>query len=167
MAKSPPPDRTVTVSVSTQVKPDHPPHPEHPPHPDKPPEQPPGEIDNTLPTPPDPIIDPPSTGRSVTITIGDIQHQFLQDEGKDLGTYTSDHITQHCILATCPTLPAFSVMFRPDADGQREEVVFELGAIWAMDALANLPAYTARIYKDGAEVAVVEAPRHNYYGRWR
>jgi hypothetical protein len=151
------PDRTVTVSVSTQVKPDHPhggpPGQGKPPDPVEPPEEvidPPDEII----TPPDEII-PPTTGRAVLIYIGTTQHLFTQSDGTDLGAYVdpAGRFTQHCIRATCDTLPAFSVMFRPDDDGTREEVVFELGHIWPAQPPANLGAYTAALLRDGAELA--------------
>ena len=132
---------------------------------------PPDRPDHTLPVPEPqpPEVTPPTTGRAATILIGGQSHVFAQEGGTDLGAYVDPQgrFTQHCIRATNPALPAFSVMFRPDADGTREEVVFELGAIWTMDALANLGAYTAVISKDGTELARVEAPKHNYYGRWR
>ena len=167
------------MSVSTQVKPDHPPHPEHPPHPGKPPEQPPGEIDNTLPTPPgqidntlptpeppDPII---TTGRSAVITIDGTQHQFTQDGGTDLGAYVDPQgrFTQHCIRAVNPALPDFTVFFRPDAAGDREEVVFEFGRCHGNPVSSTLGAYSAVITRDGETLATIEVPKHYYYSRWR
>ena len=120
------------------------------------------------PEPPDPGPDPtPTTGRAATITIGGQSHVFAQEGATDLGDYVCEHFTQHCYLATCGTLPAFRVYFRPDADGGREEVVFELGEIWPTQAPAALGAYTATITKDGTTLATISAPAHYYFSRWR
>jgi hypothetical protein len=135
-------DTTVTAPVTDVPPPDVPPDPEEPP----------------------PVI---TTGRAVTITIGGQHHQFAQEGGADLGDYVGPHFTQHCIMATNSALPALSVMFRPDADGKREEVVFELGAIWPTEPAANLGAYTATISKDGATLATVSVPQHFWFSRWR
>ncbi len=126
---------------------------------------PPDRPDHTLPVP---EPQPPATGsRLVVIELDGYEHPFREEDGTDLGDYVGPHFTQRCIRATCDTLPAFSVMFRPDADGTREEVVFELGYIWNTDPLANLGAYTATIFIGEQEPIVIEAPKHNYYGRWR
>ena len=83
--------------------------------------------DHTL---PEPEPQPPTTGRAVTITARRrMSHVFTQEDGTDLGAYVDPQgrFVQHCIAARCDTLPDFTVMFRPDADGTREEVVFEFG----------------------------------------
>ena len=65
------------------------------------------------------------------------------------------------------TVPDFLVMFRPDVDGTREEVVFEFGRCHGNPDTVTLGAYTASITRDGETLATVEAPKHYYYSRWR
>jgi hypothetical protein len=121
------------------------------------------------PEPPDPIVPPATTGRSVVIEIGGTTHTFNQYDGLDMGDYVdpAGRFTQLCTRCTNAALPAFTVWFRPDADGLREEVVFELGHIWPATPAANLGAYVAYIYKDDVQLTRVDVPHHNYFGRWR
>jgi hypothetical protein len=126
------------------------------------PPEPPEEIID----PPDPIIEPPVTGRVVTVTLDGHEHEFWAEQGTDLGDYVGPHFTQRCVRVTNDALPGFSVMFRPDADGAREEVVFELGHIWPSQPASNLGAYTVAM-ELGGDTIVVSVPHHNWFGRWR
>lgn len=136
--------------------------------PPEPPVEPPVEPPIDPVEPPVEIV-PPTSGRAAFITLGGQTHTFTQEGGDDLGAYVDPQgrFVQHCISATCDTLPGFTVFFRPDAAGGREEVVFELGHIWPTAPTDALGAYTAVITKDGAELATVSAPAHYYYSRWR
>ncbi len=62
----------------------------------------------------------------------------------DQGCYVDPlgRFTVGCILATNPQLPAFRVYFRSDADGSRDEVVFEYGDPWATGTPAQISAPT-------------------------
>jgi hypothetical protein len=137
-------------------------------HPDHTLPRPPVRPDHTLPVPePQPPEPEPTEGVAVAIDMDGEEHWFHEDRGTDLGDYVGPHFTQRCIRATCDTLPGFSVMFRPDADGSREEVVFELGAIWPSQPAANLGAYTATIFLGNGDLFKIEVSHHNWFGRWR
>jgi hypothetical protein len=148
---------------------------------------PPPVIDNTLPVPDLVEVTPPTTGRAVIITLDGVSHVFAQDGGTDLGAYhdPQGRFVQHCIAARCASLPDFTVFFRPDADGMREEVVFEYGRCPGGPAGSTLGAYVAEITLDGETLySTASDPRltvatppvqqpngtiwwHPYYTRWR
>lgn len=130
--------------------------------------------------PPDPEPEPPdppvTTGRACILTIGSATHVFTQDGGTDLGTYEDPQgrFAQHCIAARSDTLPDVLVMFRPDADGKREEVVVEFGRClnnadqqYNYSSTAVIGAYTATIKQDDTVLATVQVPTHYFYSRWR
>ena len=129
----------------------------------------------TDPTPPDPPNPPLTTGRACIITIGSQAHSFTQEAGTDLGDYVDleGRFTQHCIASRCDTLPDWTVFFRPDADGKREEVVVEFGRCHnAADQQYNgqagvIPAYTVELRRDDAVLATLNVPKHYLYSRWR
>jgi hypothetical protein len=133
-------------------------------HPDHELPRPPVRPDHTLPEPEPPEV---VTGsRVVVIQLDGHEHVFHEDDGVNLGDYVGPHFTQRCICVTS-TLPGFTVTFRPDADGSREEVVLELGAIWPSEPAANLGAYEAEIELPGHAAVLVSVPHHNWFGRWR
>ena len=74
-------------------------------------------------------------------------YEFRQENGVDLGDFASPigGFTQRCIRVDLPGFP-LSVFFRPDRDGQRVEVVFELGRLWsgAPDQSRPMSALIAR-----------------------
>jgi hypothetical protein len=125
-------------------------------------------------TPPDPIEppDPPVvlTGLTAMITLGGEQYVFAQDDGVDLGDYEDPegNFVQHCFCTTNARLPGFRVMFRPDADGTRDEVVFELGTIFDGTPAAHITEpYVATIARDEIVLATKTVPTHWWYARWR
>lgn len=91
---------------------------------------------------------------------------FSEATGTDLGDYVDQHFTQRCIRATS-ALPRFAVFFRPDADGSREEVVFELGQCFDGGAPALMGGYTAEIRQGSVLLASITVPTHYYRSRWR
>jgi hypothetical protein len=94
---------------------------------------------------------------------------FDRAHGTDQGSYVDPQgrFTVGCILTTNPLLPGFRVYFRSDADGSRDEVVFEYGDPWATGTPADLGAYTVTITKNGATLASVSVPAHYWMARWR
>jgi len=104
-----------------------------------------------------------------TVTIAGSSYTFQEIDGVDLGDYEdpAGHFTQHCNKVTHPGLPFMTVFFRPDADGSRQEVLFELGRCFSGPA-ANMAAYTAVISRaDGTVLATFNVPRHDWFSRWR
>jgi len=61
-----------------------------------------------------------------------------------------------------PLLPGFSVFFRPD------EITFHWGVTTDKSLTpAHLGAYTATIFKDGAQVGpTINVPKHWWFARW-
>ncbi len=94
-------------------------------------------------------------------------YEFRQENGVDLGDFASPigGFTQRCIRVDLPGFP-LSVFFRPDRDGQRVEVVFELGRLWS-GAPAHFGAYSAAIFQGSQLLATVSAPSHVWSARWR
>lgn len=86
-----------------------------------------------------------------------------------LGDFAGLNFAQQCYRCDGP-IPNLTVFFRPDADGKRMEVVFELGRVWgaANAAAAHLSSYTAQVLKDGVSISpVVTVPAHYWQSRWR
>src|SRR5258708_2251423 len=69
--------------------------------------------------------------------------RFDAAAGRDLGDFAGPGFTQRCILTTLPDQP-FRVMFRPDRDSDRLEVVVELGGLRATRPI-HARAYPAPI----------------------
>jgi hypothetical protein len=117
--------------------------------------------------PPDPVE--PGPGLTVTLGIAGKTLVFAQADGTDRGDYHDPDgaFTQHCVAVTHPELPGFTVQFRPDADGIRNEVVFEYGTIWTPPEPRELADYTVGIARDGETLAVQDVHGHKAYLRWR
>src|SRR5690349_7386275 len=106
---------------------------------------------------------------TVVINLAGVAYKFDRASGTDQGNYVDPEgrFIVGCILATDPQLPAFRVYFRSDADGCRDEVVFEYGDLWTTGAPADLGAYTVTITKSGTTVATIAVPAHYWMARWR
>jgi hypothetical protein len=152
VSTSAPFESTVTVETGPP-DPGEPPTDAHPEHP--------------IVIPPDPL--PEVAGLAVVITMSGQHHTFAQADGTDRGDYVDPDgaFVQRCIAVTCATLPGFLVQFRPDADGKRDEVVFEYGLIWSAPEPRVLPDYTATISRDGQTLATQNVRQHKVYLRWR
>lgn len=94
---------------------------------------------------------------------------FNAADGTDQGDYVGAFVHQANVAVVRPDFPG-TVFFRSDKSGAaRDEVVVELGRLWgaANAAAANLPGYTATVYRDGASIATVDVPYHWWFSRWR
>lgn len=109
-----------------------------------------------------------SAASAMTVTITGLAKPCTYDSstGVDLGDYRATTFTQKNIRTTSADCPALALYFRPDADGSRDEVVFELGQFDSKTP-ANLRAYTATIQKAGTTLATINVPYQDYYTRWR
>lgn len=87
--------------------------------------------------------------------------------GTELPPYVdpAGRFSQRCIRPDVPADCPFTVYLRPDADGKRQEVVFELGRL-SLPAAHSGP-YTARIYQGDKVLATVNMKEHYWWGRWR
>jgi hypothetical protein len=92
---------------------------------------------------------------------------FSQADATDLGDYRGQFVHQRCLMQR---RDAWTVFFRPDADGKRDEVVIEYG-VWPVPAGVTpghiLNPYRARIRRGGQILAEITAPKHFWMTRWR
>jgi hypothetical protein len=69
-------------------------------------------------------------------------------------------------MVTLPGCP-FTVFFRPDVDGLRDEVVVELGKMWSGTPAHVTTPYTFTVTKNGALLFTQTVPYHWWWARWR
>lgn len=75
------------------------------------------------PEPPEPLPDAEDLVVELALPSGTLT--FAQAEATDLGDYIGEFVHQRCLVHR---QGAWTVFFRPDADGQRQEIVVEYGA---------------------------------------
>jgi len=113
---------------------------------------------------------PPASavGVSAILKFNERQLVFSASSGTELDAYQDPDrkFVQRCILCTDPALPGFRAYYRPDANGNREEWVFEYGDPWAA-TIGNLGAYTTVITRADGSTQTVSVPEHFWYSRWR
>lgn len=107
-------------------------------------------------------------GMTAEIELDGRTYRYESARGVDLGDYVDPdgRFVQACIRADHPELP-LTVFFRPDRDGKRLEVVFELGRLWASGEPQNLGPYKARVSVGSTVVALIDVPAHYWFSRWR
>ena len=102
----------------------------------------------------------------VTIQTTNGTYEFLKSEAEDRGDFHSPAgFTQKNLCDTNPGLQYFTVCFRPDANGSRDEVVFEYGEFRMTPVKTG--AYTARFYNGSSLLDSEEVTDHQFYQRWR
>lgn len=120
--------------------------------------------------PPDPPDPEPEPGDAcATIEISGLSFPFRASEGEELDSYIdpAGDFVQRNIRCTHNELPDFVAWYRPDADSDREEWVFELGPAFATPQ-ANMAAYTVTITcANGDTVELSADAGHYWFGRWR
>ena len=101
------------------------------------------------------------------VTIDGRSFEHREESGRDLGNFVSTigNFTQRCVRADAADSP-LTVFFRPDLAGDRTEVVFELGGVFAQPH-PNLGAYTASIFRGEQLLATVDVPANYNLSRWR
>ena len=87
--------------------------------------------------------------------------------GVDAGDFVGEFVRQKCFMATDPAFPDWRVFFRPDADGNREEVVVEYGRGVGGTPTNWLTPYTATIKRDNEVVSTSTVAKHWWDSRWR
>src|SRR5260221_2209380 len=92
----------------------------------------------------------------LVIESGGRRYLFNQHGGTELDDYVDPfgRFAQRCIVVRRTDIP-FTVFFRPDRDGTRQEVVVELGRLWSETA-KTWPQYRAVVLAGDDEVASIE-----------
>ena len=131
------------------------------------PVEPPEEIID----PPDPVEPPPVTTTGllrVELRLPTGTLTFDESEADDIGSYEGEHVRQRCFLQCQDEV--WSVFFRPDDDGNRDEIVVEYG-VWPlppdMTAAHVMEPFAAVISKDEEVVATINVPHQYWMTRWR
>ena len=109
------------------------------------------------------------TGLVITLQFKDgTTLTFRDKEAQDAGDYAGPLVHQKCFVARAKN--GWTIFFRPDADGSRDEIVVERGRM----VMSNhetpqniLEPYTAIIFKQGRELARITVPFHWWWSRWR
>lgn len=103
----------------------------------------------------------------VVITYQGADHVFLKSEAEDRGDFHSPAgFTQKNLCDVADSLPHMTVCFRPDANGGRDEVVFEYGTF--KEVPVRLTGYTASFYSGETSLGMVTVSKpHTFYQRWR
>ena len=109
---------------------------------------------------------PSSSGLALSLQDGSgaIIETFTQNASEDIGDYVGRFVHQKCFVQHAAE---WTVFFRPDADGSRDEVVVERGRFGSTNPTHILTPYYATIWKNGAVAAREYVPRHWWYARWR
>jgi hypothetical protein len=101
-----------------------------------------------------------------TLNTGSALYTFDSANAVDQGNYVGQYVQQKSLmvqLAGCP----FTVFFRPDVDGSRDEVVVELGKMWSGTPAHVTTPYTFTVTKNGALLFTQTVPYHWWWARWR
>jgi hypothetical protein len=101
-----------------------------------------------------------------TLTLGSVTYTFDSKTAVDQGNYLGSFVQQKSLMATLPNCP-FTVFFRPDLNGKRDEVVVELGKMWSFPPTHMMTPYTLRVTKDGHLLFTQSVPYHWWWSRWR
>src|SRR5262245_44299999 len=97
--------------------------------------------------------DPADTNLSAVVRLADgTEHHFRSAAGVEKSPWTNPYsgAVQRCISVRESAFPFFSVEFRPEADGSRDEVLFSWGDVKQFGNPAScqpLAPYTVRIFR--------------------
>lgn len=127
---------------------------------------PPPPVPVPAPAPPVPTPAPaPAAGDwSVVVTIGSTVLTFRQSEALDIGELRTASAAQRSQVRYLNH--PLHVLFRPEADGSRMEIVFELGRLLAGDSPARA-SYSYSIQRGSTTVASGSVTNHLWQARWR
>jgi len=130
-----------------------------------------GEVEPPPIDPPDPEPEPEPGTRvplSVDVLMGGVTTTLNESNGVELDSYVDPEgkFTQRCIKVTNSALPDFVMHVRPDLDGKREEVVFELGRV--RSAASIIMSDFRVVIRQGETVLYDETIADQWYrSRWR
>ena len=101
-----------------------------------------------------------------TLTLGPSIYTFDSKTAVDQGNYLGLFVQQKSLMTTLPNCP-FTVFFRPDLNGKRDEVVVELGKMWSGRPAHIMTPCTLTVTKNGALLFTQTVPYHWWWSRWR
>jgi hypothetical protein len=134
------------------------------PVPPSPPSPPPAPAPQPTPTPTPPAPMPATGDWSVEVAIGSRVVMYRQSEAADLGVLRTASAAQRNQVRYLDH--PLHVMFRPEADASRMEIVFELGRLFAGDTPARA-SYAYTIRRGATIVASGSIRDHTWQARWR
>lgn len=123
------------------------------------------EAGAVIPTPPP---DGERTPLTVRINYNGVAVTLQETAGIELDAYVDPEgkFEQRCIKVTDPALPDFVVHIRPDRDGSREEVVFELGAVRSTESII-MSNFMVTVMRGDEVLCEWGIPHQWYRSRWR
>jgi hypothetical protein len=115
-----------------------------------------------------PPVPPPSEAAHyvATLTLGSTIYTFESMSAVDQGNYLGQFVQQKSLMASLANCP-FTVFFRPDLSGKRDEVVVELGKMWSGTPAHFMTPYTLSVTKNGAPLFTQTITYHWWWSRWR
>lgn len=96
---------------------------------------------------------------------GGSTYTFDSAAAVDQGDYVGAFVSQKSLMVQLSGCP-YTVFFRPDRNGARDEVVVELGKIRS-GTPAHSPSYTFSVTKNGSPLFNTTVARHWWWSRWR
>jgi len=112
------------------------------------------------------IADAAATVSANVIMSDGATHLFYPQEQLESFIDPEGDFIQQCYLCTSPTLPNFTVFYRPDENSSREEWIFEFGNPW-YTPISDLGAYQVVITTRNGTTETISVPYHYWFSRWR
>jgi hypothetical protein len=112
---------------------------------------------------------PPAAGVAqyvATLNTGSALYIFDSANAFDQGNYVGAFVHQKSLMVTLPGCP-FTVFFRPDVNGLRDEVVVELGKMWSGTPAHITTPYIITVTKNGDQLFQHTISNHWWWARWR
>ena len=116
--------------------------------------------------PKSPVEPGPAALLKAVFALGGKTYVFDAANGENMGDYVGEFVHQHCTRVLHPELP-LTVFFRPDASGDRVEVVVELGRMWSGTPAHIVDPYSVEIFRGDRSLAKIDVPYHWWWARWR
>lgn len=109
-----------------------------------------------------------NTGMSAVVIYNGIEVLYTQQQATDIGNYYDPDgaFVQGCLVSYNVLLPSLVVMFRPDLDSNRREIIFELGDMYSTTPF-NMTTYGVEIYDNHVLLTTIQVPLHYNFTRWR
>jgi hypothetical protein len=114
-------------------------------------------------------LPPPAAGVAqyvATLNTGSALYIFDSANAVDQGNYVGTFVQQKSLRVTLSGCP-FTVYFRPDVNGLRDEVVVELGKMWSGTPAHVTAPYTITVTKNSVQLFQQTVPNHWWWARWR
>ena len=112
------------------------------------------------------VADIAATVSATLIASDGTTHLFYPQYQLDSFVDPQGDFIQRCYLCASPTLPNFTVFYRPDENSSREEWIFEYGNPW-YTPISDMPGYQVTITKRDGTTETISVPEHYWFSRWR